>query len=176
MNVAVRLIQVKLYMNDAGDNFKLDLNEIFTKYVSTLKLIWINMRHVYKIIETPVGEMKIAANDIGLTAILWTNDNPQRVPLSILTQDNDNPLLCNAARQLEEYFARKRKEFSLPLDFDGTEFQKKVWRALLDIPFGQTRTYAEIAKQIEADVPVLAITNLLDKAEIEEKIRPYLNK
>ena len=57
-------------------------------------------------------------------------------------------LLKKAAKQLTEYFAGKRREFDLPLDFTGTGFQKKVWAALLTIPYGETRSYGEIAKQI----------------------------
>ncbi len=64
------------------------------------------------------------------------------------TEDLRNPILCAARRQLEEYFAFKRKTFDVPLDFEGTPFQKRVWNALLTIPFGQTRTYGEIAEQL----------------------------
>lgn len=58
------------------------------------------------------------------------------------------PILEEAVRQLEEYFSGVRKEFQLPLDLRGTEFQKKVWRALLEIPYGETRSYGEIAERI----------------------------
>jgi methylated-DNA-[protein]-cysteine S-methyltransferase len=57
-------------------------------------------------------------------------------------------VLVEAERQLREYFAGKREAFDLELDFAGTAFQRAVWKALLTIPFGQTRSYAEIAKQI----------------------------
>jgi methylated-DNA-[protein]-cysteine S-methyltransferase len=57
-------------------------------------------------------------------------------------------MLRKVETQLEEYFAGKRKTFSLKLDLTGTEFQKKVWRALLKIPFGETRTNSEVARQI----------------------------
>lgn len=58
------------------------------------------------------------------------------------------PLLQEAKKQLEEYFAGKRKEFDLPISSHGTEFQKKVWNALRQIPYGETRSYREIAVQI----------------------------
>ncbi len=60
----------------------------------------------------------------------------------------ETPLLQQAKCQLQEYFAGKRKEFSLPLQLQGTPFQKKVWQALLTIPYGQTATYGQIATQI----------------------------
>ncbi|MCI8594685.1 MAG: methylated-DNA--[protein]-cysteine S-methyltransferase [Oscillospiraceae bacterium] len=58
------------------------------------------------------------------------------------------PLLDAAARQLDEYFAGKRKTFDLPLSLEGTPFQKSVWRALSDIPYGETRAYVDIAEAI----------------------------
>ena len=58
----------------------------------------------------------------------------------------DNPILMRTAQQLREYFAGTRNRFDLELDFAGTEFQKKVWAALLTIPFGETRSYSQIAR------------------------------
>lgn len=106
------------------------------------------MNYVYKTMQSPVGELKLVANDQGLTAILWENDDPKRIPLSTMTENKNYPLLLEAERQLNDYFAGKLSKFSLKLNFIGTEFQKKVWAALLTIPFGETRSYAQIAKQI----------------------------
>ena len=58
------------------------------------------------------------------------------------------PLLDEAVRQLKEYFAGERLEFNLPLNPEGTEFQQKVWKALTGIPYGETRSYGEIARAI----------------------------
>lgn len=104
--------------------------------------------HVYKIVKSPVGALKLVASDQGLAAILWENDNPKRVRLNIVGEDRDHPVLLETERQLAEYFAGTRKSFTVTLDFTGTEFQKKVWQALLAIPFGQTRSYGEIAKSL----------------------------
>ena len=104
--------------------------------------------YVYKIMESPVGALKLVASDRGLAAILWENDNPKRVRLSIVSEDRRHPVLMQTERQLTEYFAGERKTFTVPLDFNGTDFQKSVWRALLEIPFGQTRSYGEIAKSL----------------------------
>ena len=57
-------------------------------------------------------------------------------------------LLAEAARQLEEYFAGRRRHFDLPLDVTGTEFQRRVWKAVSEIPYGQTMTYAQLAAHI----------------------------
>jgi methylated-DNA-[protein]-cysteine S-methyltransferase len=104
--------------------------------------------YVYKIMKSPVGALKLVVSDQGLAAILWENDNPKRVRLNIVGEDPGHPVLLETERQLAEYFAGKRKRFTVMLDFAGTEFQKKVWQALLAIPFGQTRSYGEIAKAL----------------------------
>jgi methylated-DNA-[protein]-cysteine S-methyltransferase len=106
------------------------------------------MTMVYKIIDTPVGRLKLTASDNGLVAILWENDNPRRVRLGELAEDEKHPILLETERQLGEYFKGKRKSFSLPLDIRGTQFQKNVWEALLAIPFGETRSYGQLAKQL----------------------------
>ena len=106
------------------------------------------MKYVYKTISSPLGCLKLVASEKGLAAILWENDDPRRVHLEPTLEDNKHPVLLQAERQLSEYFAGKRKSFSLALDFKGTDFQRKVWRALLEIPFGETRSYGQLAKQL----------------------------
>jgi methylated-DNA-[protein]-cysteine S-methyltransferase len=106
------------------------------------------MSLVYKTMESPVGQLKLVASDEGLVAVLWQNDRPSRVRLGELIEDDQHPILLKAERQLGEYFAGKRKEFEVPLDMRGTSFQKNVWEALLAIPFGETRSYGQLAKQL----------------------------
>lgn len=106
------------------------------------------MTYTYKTMQSPVGELKLVASDKGLAAILWPNDKPNRVRLGDVTEDKNNPVLLEAEKQLNDYFAGKRHSFSLKLDFAGTEFQKQVWNALLKIPFGETRSYGDIANSI----------------------------
>ena len=106
------------------------------------------MSLAYKLIDSPVGELKLVASDKGLVAILWENDSPRRVRLSELVEDEQHPVLVETERQLKEYFAGKRKAFSVALDMRGTRFQKDVWEALLAIPFGETRSYGQLANQL----------------------------
>lgn len=106
------------------------------------------MNLVFKTIDSPVGRLKLVASDKGLVAILWENDKPHRVRLSELVANDEHPILLQTERQLSEYFAGKRKSFSLDLDMRGTSFQKNVWEALLAIPFGETRSYGQLAKQL----------------------------
>ena len=95
-----------------------------------------------------VGQLKLVATETALVAVLWENENPNRVRLAELIEDIQHPILLETQKQLNEYFAGQRQVFDLPLDFEGTEFQQKVWQALLTIPFGETRSYKQIAKQI----------------------------
>ncbi len=115
------------------------------------------MTYFYKTMESPVGLLKLVASDRGLAAILWENDDPKRVRLSPLEEDEAHPVLLETERQLNDYFAGKLEKFSLKLDFAGTEFQKKVWEALLTIPFGETRSYGQIARQIGRPKAVRAV-------------------
>jgi methylated-DNA-[protein]-cysteine S-methyltransferase len=113
--------------------------------------------YVGKTVESPVGALTLVASDAGLAAILWPNDDPQRVRLGARAESAVHPVLRDAASQLGEYFAGTRTEFALPLDFVGTEFQRSVWRALLTIPYGETRSYGDIARQIGRPAAVRAV-------------------
>lgn len=115
------------------------------------------MTYSTQTIKSPVGWLKLVAGEHGLAAILWENDNPGRVRLGPLAEAKNHPVLLETEYQLDEYFAGKRRQFSLPFDFAGTGFQKDVWRALSTIPFGETRTYAEIAAQIGRPRAVRAV-------------------
>jgi methylated-DNA-[protein]-cysteine S-methyltransferase len=106
------------------------------------------LRLVCKCVDSPVGRLKLVATDEGLHAILWPIERPGRVRLNTAVEDARHPVLVEAERQLAEYFDGRRTKFDLKLDFGGTVFQRKVWRALLAIPFGETRSYAQIAEQI----------------------------
>jgi methylated-DNA-[protein]-cysteine S-methyltransferase len=106
------------------------------------------MSFAFKIIPSPVGNLKLIASDEGLVAILWTNDNAKRVKVGTLVEHQDHPILRETGRQLQEYFEGRRKSFSLKLALQGTRFQNKVWQALLGIPFGETRSYGQLARQL----------------------------
>lgn len=97
---------------------------------------------------SPVGTLALVADDAGLVALLWPDDAPARVPLPVQQDDPAHPVLAAAASQLREYFAGARIAFDLPLAPRGTTFQRAVWTALGQIPFGETRSYAEVARAI----------------------------
>lgn len=112
---------------------------------------------VFKTMASPVGKLTLVAGGRGLVAVLWENDNPKRVRLNALTADDHHPVLLETERQLGEYFEETRKEFTVALDFCGTDFQKSVWNALLTIPYGETRSYGEIARQLGNPKAVRAV-------------------
>jgi methylated-DNA-[protein]-cysteine S-methyltransferase len=115
------------------------------------------MSHVFKTMRSPVGQLTLVGSERGLAAVLWEDDTPSRVRLGVLKEDASHPVLLLAQQQLEEYFAGKRRTFTVKLDPAGTEFQTKVWNALRTIPFGETRSYREIANQIGSGKAVRAV-------------------
>ncbi|MFW1812457.1 methylated-DNA--[protein]-cysteine S-methyltransferase [Acinetobacter ursingii] len=115
------------------------------------------MQLSYFYMASPVGQLKLVANEQALVAILWDNENPKRVRLAELIEDVSHPILLNTQQQLIEYFSGQRKVFDIPLDFEGTDFQKQVWSALLTIPYGETRSYKQIAQQLGHEKAVRAV-------------------
>jgi methylated-DNA-[protein]-cysteine S-methyltransferase len=103
----------------------------------------------FKEISSPVGQLKLVASEDALVAVLWENETQGRVRLGEMKKVKKHPILAESQRQLEEYFAGRRETFDLPMKpVVGTGFQRKVWKALCSIPFGETRSYAQIAKKI----------------------------
>ena len=91
--------------------------------------------------ETPVGKLCIGEENGSVTRIAWS-----KVPEEYILAETELILRCKM--QLEEYFRGERKTFDLPLAPKGTVFQQKVWNALTEIPYGETRTYGEIAAAV----------------------------
>jgi methylated-DNA-[protein]-cysteine S-methyltransferase len=99
---------------------------------------------------SPVGELRLIAGDNGLRAILWGAEDAERIA-SIDDEElveETTPVLDDAISQLEEYFAGTRREFDLPLDPAGTEFQQSAWMVLRTIPYGTTISYGQQAEQL----------------------------
>ena len=89
---------------------------------------------------SPIGVLEIAGSRDGIASVLFVDD--------VAGENGTPPELQDCVAQLDEYFGGKRKEFSVKLDLRGTEFQKRVWRALQEIPFGRTVSYLDIASAI----------------------------
>jgi O-6-methylguanine DNA methyltransferase len=116
-----------------------------------------------KMFISSIGPLFVAASDLGLVALEFDARLPGQQSIrphpshprgevgawkkTVLFKESDSSLRPYL-RELEEYFAGQRREFTLPLDLRGTDFQLACWRALLGIPYGETRTYADIARAV----------------------------
>ena len=95
--------------------------------------------------DTKIGKVGIVENDNSITEVYFAKDvDTQEIGL------RETPLLKKAAKQLKEYFEGKRKGFDLPLAPEGTEFQKKVWKVLETIPYGETWSYKQVAEKVNS--------------------------
>jgi methylated-DNA-[protein]-cysteine S-methyltransferase len=95
----------------------------------------------YAVMDSPMGPLTVASTEKGIASIHFGN----AVPAGAVTDSSANQ---EPVEQLKEYFEGRRTQFDLQLDVEGTPFQKAVWGELLRIPYGETRTYGEIAKAI----------------------------
>jgi methylated-DNA-[protein]-cysteine S-methyltransferase len=93
-------------------------------------------------VETPVGRLAVEADHDAVTALRWTTAEEHAGARS---QDPASTILKEARRQLDGYFARRLTRFDLPLGARGTDFQKRVWAMMSDIPYGETATYGGLA-------------------------------
>ena len=98
--------------------------------------------------ESPIGRMLLAADDAGLTGLWFEGQKYFARCLGRETEDKEMPVFAEAKRWLDIYFSGKEPDFTPPLHFIGTDFQKEVWDILCTIPYGQTMTYGAIADQI----------------------------
>jgi methylated-DNA-[protein]-cysteine S-methyltransferase len=96
----------------------------------------------YAVITTPMGLLTVASTEKGIASIQFGNSIPRDAVASGESANRETAL------QLTEYFEGKRTRFELPLDVEGTPFQKAVWNELLRIPYGETRSYGDIARAI----------------------------
>jgi len=112
------------------------------------------MTLVFRRLQTGIGELLVAAHDRGVCRIAFPAELAGRwFPwfdryYSLVPRAGDHPWLRTFERQLREYLARRRREFTIPLDLRGTPFQMQVWHRLLKIPYGSTLSYGEVAREL----------------------------
>ncbi len=97
---------------------------------------------------SPVGEMVLAADEVGLTGLWFVGQKYFGLYLEKDAQEKELPIFTETKRWLDIYFSGTEPKFRVPVHFIGTAFQKEVWAILATIPYGQTMTYGEIAKQL----------------------------
>ena len=102
----------------------------------------------YKIYDFEIGELAICEENgkIVLVNVVKTKEDIEEIAKNSIQKETS--LIKNTKQQLDEYFAGKRKKFNIPIKLDGTDFQIKVWKELLKIPYGETCSYLDIAKRI----------------------------
>lgn len=105
---------------------------------------------------SPIGDILIVGDDEAVTALHFLTDQ-EKEALEILGTPRKNPLLAEAVSQLEAYFSGRTQAFSLPLNPQGTAFQKQVWKALQTIPFGTTTSYGALAQSLANPKAVRAV-------------------
>jgi len=103
---------------------------------------------MWTLMDSPVGEMRIVERDGMITDIEFFPFRPKIDGRPIGERDDSHPVLVRAVEQLTAYFARDLKEFDLPLDPHGSAFQRRVWDALLEIGYGETASYGQIAHRL----------------------------
>ena len=101
---------------------------------------------VYSLLDTPIGELLLTGDGSSVTGIWMQSHRSEWRRTKALARDDR--ALAGARKQLTEYFAGERMEFDLPLAPEGTGFQRKVWNALCEIPYGVTISYGELARRI----------------------------
>ncbi|MBS1959137.1 MAG: methylated-DNA--[protein]-cysteine S-methyltransferase [Bdellovibrionales bacterium] len=109
---------------------------------------------------TPIGPIYLVATPNGLRGIFWEHDRRRKnAPMikSLREKDRAIGFLAQTVRELEEYFAGKRREFDVSLDVEGTPFQKQVWNQLSKIPYGKTLSYKEVAAKIKNEKAIRAV-------------------
>ena len=115
-----------------------------------------NGTNYYSIIRSPVGALMLAADASALTGLYFVGCDHIPGAIKRWTRDARHPVLREAARQLREYFAGRRKSFSLPLRLAGTDFQRRVWGEIARIPYGETVSYSTLARRAGAPLAVRA--------------------
>jgi methylated-DNA-[protein]-cysteine S-methyltransferase len=103
---------------------------------------------MWTLMDSPVGEMRIVERDGMITDLEFFPFRPNIDGRPIGQRDDGNPLLAKAVEQLRAYFSRDLKEFDLPLAPHGSAFQRRVWDALLEIGYGETASYGQIAHRL----------------------------
>jgi methylated-DNA-[protein]-cysteine S-methyltransferase len=103
---------------------------------------------LYFRMSSPVGPLLLGASDAALTVLAFDRGLPGRFAGHPVGWRESRGETKAVRDQLEEYFAGERRDFTIPLDLRGTDFQKRCWEELLRIPFGKTRSYAEIAEAV----------------------------
>jgi methylated-DNA-[protein]-cysteine S-methyltransferase len=101
------------------------------------------IQHIY---HSPIGKIKITSDENCINELVFVDEDALIDTLSY--EENVPAIIHNCVDELIEYFAGKRKEFTVPINQEGTDFQQRVWKELYELPFGKTMSYADLAKKL----------------------------
>jgi methylated-DNA-[protein]-cysteine S-methyltransferase len=104
--------------------------------------------NLYTYIDSPIGRLLLRSDGTALTGLYMDSSAHPPRGMDTWVEDRNAQPLPDAVRQLDEYFAGRRREFDLPWRLDGTEFQQRVWKTLLEIRYGETWSYGELARRL----------------------------
>lgn len=124
------------------------------------------MNYYYTIMESPVGDITLIADNDSLCAVYWPNQRPDSKKFPGLKRKDGSKVLRSVVKQLNSYFKGKRLDFDLPLNPVGTDFQEQVWEALTSIGYGKTVSYGDIANKIGNPKAVRAVGAAIGKNPI----------
>ena len=127
----------------------------------TVHLVQQKANVFYKIMESPIGTLLIETSKEALLSISFADKG-----LMVAIEPAPHPILDEVIVQLKEYFAGQRSRFDIPLKCKGSDFEKKVWQATCEIPYGKTRSYGELAESINNKKAYRAVGGALNKNPI----------
>jgi methylated-DNA-[protein]-cysteine S-methyltransferase len=119
------------------------------------------MTRFWDIYESPIGPLTLISSDLGLTGIAFSGRD-----LKLRTEDHEPALLEPAAEQLEQYFNGERRSFELELDVTGSAFQVSIWQRLLEIPYGATISYSQLAEAVDRLDIVRAVAAVVGRTPV----------
>ncbi|MEK4094343.1 methylated-DNA--[protein]-cysteine S-methyltransferase [Viridibacillus sp. FSL H8-0110] len=121
------------------------------------------MSKLYKLdYESPIGVIEITGTDEAISSIMFSEQDR-----AVNNKQDETPIILeNCYTQLDEYFKGERREFTFPIKYEGTDFQKIVWNALTSIPYGKTVAYKDIAVSIGNEKAIRAVGNANGKSKL----------
>ena len=124
------------------------------------------MEYYFKKMKSPVGNLTLVSDQDQIVSIHWEGDETYQTRFHQPQKKSNLKTLLRAEQQLDEYFKGKRKNFTVKYNFLGTQFQKKVWQTLNEIPYGEVWTYSQVAQKIKNPKAVRAVGGAIGKNPI----------
>jgi len=122
--------------------------------------------YCYTTMNSPVNVLVLVASDTALVGVFWQSLNYAPDTFKDAVVNDTHPILVTTKRQLQAYFEKKLQTFDIPIELIGSDFQKQVWKALLTVPYGKTKSYGDLARQLGDIKTVRAVGGALNRNPI----------